>query len=88
MDGILYGVRDDAEPMKGEMGILFTVEHFLDGKRMRGAFLREDNPFCVSRSHGWHEMRGRNNAARRGILRKIGAKNQFAFPPKFPIGSR
>ena len=45
--------KDDAEPMKGEMGILFTVERFLDGKRMRGAFLREDNPFCVSRSHDW-----------------------------------
>ena len=58
MDGILNREQDDAEPMKGEMGILFTVERFLDGKRMRGAFLREDNPFCVSRSHGRHEMRG------------------------------
>ena len=28
----------------GEMGILFTVERFLDGRRMR-ALLSEDNPF-------------------------------------------
>ena len=32
------------ESDEGEMGILFTVERFLDGRRMR-ALLSEDNPF-------------------------------------------
>ena len=32
------------ESDEGEMGILFTVERFLDGRRMR-ALLSKDNPF-------------------------------------------
>ena len=57
------------ESDEGEMGILFTVERFLDGGRMR-ALLSEDNPFWVSRQE----------TMRIDIL--WGAKNQFAFPPK------
>ena len=47
------------------------------------AFLR-DNPFCVSRSHG-RSAGDEGRETMRGIWRKVGAKNQFAFPTKFPI---
>ena len=65
------------ESDEGEMGILFTVERFLDGRRMR-TLLSEDNPLGVSRTEAKETM---------GIDILWGPKISLLFRPKFPIRS-
>ena len=62
------------ESDEGEMGILFTVERFLDGRRMR-TLLSEDNPLGVSRTEGKETM---------WIDILWGPKISLLFPQNFP----